>query len=244
MIRTPQNSAPGTGFDAALAESVAALRQRISRATTLAGRDVHSVTLLAVTKGQAVPRIRQAMALGLSAFGENYVDEALPKIAALAGNDLSWHFIGRLQANKTRAVAQHFSWVHGIDRLRIAARLSEQRAHDAPPLNACIQVRVADDPGKAGVAPEEVLPLARQIVALPRLNLRGLMCMLPYDSAPAVQHAAFGQLRRLLETACASGLALDTLSMGMSADMETAIAEGATIVRIGTALFGARPRVE
>jgi pyridoxal phosphate enzyme (YggS family) len=244
MIRIPQNSASGTGFDAALAESLAVLRQRISRATTLAARDVHSVTLLAVTKGQTVPRIRQAMALGLSAFGENYVDEAMPKIGALANSGASWHFIGRLQANKTRAVAQHFAWVHGIDRLRIAARLSEQRLEQAPPLNDCIQVRVADDPGKAGVAADELLPLAQQIAALPRLALRGLMCMLPYESPPAAQHAAFGQLRRLVDTAGAAGLPLDTLSMGMSADLEAAIAEGATVVRIGTALFGPRTHVE
>jgi pyridoxal phosphate enzyme (YggS family) len=244
MIRIPQNSASGTGFDAALAESLAVLRQRISRATTLAARDVHSVTLLAVTKGQTVPRIRQAMALGLSAFGENYVDEAMPKIGALANSGASWHFIGRLQANKTRVVAQHFAWVHGVDRLRIAARLSEQRPPGAPPLNVCIQVRVADDPARAGVAPDEVLPLARQIAALPHLALRGLMCMLPYASPPDVQHVAFGQMRRLVETARAALLPLDTLSMGMSADLEAAIAEGATMVRVGTALFGPRARVE
>jgi pyridoxal phosphate enzyme (YggS family) len=227
-----------------LAESLAALRQRIAHAATLAGRDVQSVTLLAATKGQTAPRIREAMALGLTAFGENYVDEALPKIGALAGSGAEWHFIGRLQANKTRAVAQHFAWVHGIDRLRIAARLSEQRLEQAPPLNVCIQVRVADDPGKAGVAADELLPLARQVAALPRLALRGLMCMLPYESPPAAQHAAFGQLRRLVDTAGAAGLPLDTLSMGMSADLEAAIAEGATVVRIGTALFGPRTHVE
>jgi pyridoxal phosphate enzyme (YggS family) len=216
----------------------------MSRAATHAGRDVRSVTLLAVSKGQAVARIRAALALGLTEFGENYVDEALPKIAALAGSGAHWHFIGRLQANKTRAVAQHFAWVHGIDRPRIAARLSAQRPYHAPPLDVCIQVRVAADPGKAGVAPEQLPALAREVAALPRLRLRGLMCMLPYGAAGDEQHAAFAALRQLAEALRAQELALDTLSMGMSADMDAAIAEGATIVRIGTALFGPRAPVE
>jgi pyridoxal phosphate enzyme (YggS family) len=216
----------------------------MSRAATHAGRDVRSVTLLAVSKGQSVARIRAALALGLTEFGENYVDEALPKIGALAGTDAHWHFIGRLQANKTRAVAQHFAWVHGIDRPRIAERLSAQRPFHAPPLDVCIQVRVAADPGKAGVAPEQLPALASRIAALPRLRLRGLMCMLPYGAASDAQHAAFAALRQLAQGLRAQGLALDTLSMGMSADLDAAIAEGATIVRIGTALFGPRAPVE
>jgi pyridoxal phosphate enzyme (YggS family) len=244
MIRIPQNSSPDAASGQQLAARLAALRQRIAQAAASSGRDVHSVTLLAVSKGQDAARIRQALELGLAEFGENYLDEALPKIEALAGSGASWHFIGRLQANKTRAVAQHFSWVHGLDRLRIAERLSAQRPQQLPPLNVCVQVRVAEDPGKGGVEPDEALALARQVALLPGLRLRGLMCMLPYDSAPADQHAAFARLRLLAQDLRGAGLSLDTLSMGMSDDMEAAIAEGATIVRIGTALFGPRTPVE
>ncbi|HWL62971.1 MAG TPA: YggS family pyridoxal phosphate-dependent enzyme [Steroidobacteraceae bacterium] len=244
MIRTPQNSAPDATSSASLATNLAGLRQRIDAAATRAGRDVHSVTLLAVSKGQSAARIREALELGLTAFGENYLDEALPKIEALAGTPATWHFIGRLQANKTRPVATHFHWVHGIDRARIAERLSAQRPHFAPPLDVCLQVRVAEDPGKAGVEPAQCLALAREVAALPRLRLRGLMCMLPFEAAPGEQHAGFARLRALADTLRAAGLPLDTLSMGMSADMDAAIAEGATIVRIGTALFGPRPHVE
>jgi pyridoxal phosphate enzyme (YggS family) len=244
MIRNPQNSPPPAASREPLAANLASLRQRIAGAATAAGRDVRSVTLLAVSKGQDVARIRQALDLGLTQFGENYVDEALPKIDALARSGASWHFIGRLQANKTRPVAQHFSWVHGVDRPRIAERLSAQRPHHAPPLDVCVQVNVAGEPGKAGVAADDVLPLARQIACLPRLRLRGLMCMLPHAAPVATQHAAFARLRHLAAGARTAGLPLDTLSMGMSADMEAAIAEGATIVRIGTALFGPRAHVE
>jgi pyridoxal phosphate enzyme (YggS family) len=239
MIRIPQNSAPENSDDR-LATRLAVVRQRIQRAAEAAGRDVRSITLLAVTKGQDVARLRAALALGLTEFGENYVAEALPKIEALAGSAITWHFIGRLQGNKTRPVAERFAWVHGVDRLRIAERLSAQRPFHAPPLNICLQVRVADDPNKAGVEPEELLPLARAMAALPRLRLRGLMCMLPYGSPQAEQHAAFARLRGHADRLRAAGFALDTLSMGMSDDMEAAIAEGATIVRIGTALFGPR----
>jgi pyridoxal phosphate enzyme (YggS family) len=220
------------------------LRRRIRQAASAAGRDVRSVTLLAVTKGHGAARIREALALGLTEFGENYVAEALPKIEALTGCAANWHFIGRLQANKTRPVAQWFSWVHGIDRLRVAERLSAQRPHHAPPLNVCLQVQVADDPHKAGVLPDACLALARQVATLPRLALRGLMCMLPYEASAPRQHAAFARLRLLGDSLRAAGLPVDTLSMGMSADMEAAIAEGATIVRIGTALFGQRAHVE
>ncbi|MFO7326239.1 MAG: YggS family pyridoxal phosphate-dependent enzyme [Pseudomonadota bacterium] len=223
-----------------LAERLEAVRQRMRRAAGSAGRDVRSVTLLAVTKGQDIARLRAALALGLTQFGENYVAEAIPKIEAVAGNGITWHFIGRLQANKTRPVAQHFDWVHGVDRLRIAERLSAQRPFHARPLNVCLQVRVADDPNKAGVEPGELLSLARAVAALPRLALRGLMCMLPYEAPEAEQHAAFARLRGHADMLREAGFALDTLSMGMSADLEAAIAEGATIVRIGTALFGPR----
>ncbi len=244
MIRTPQNSSPGAASSAELATNLAGVRQRIGEAAVRAGRDVHSVTLLAVSKGQSAARIREALELGLTAFGENYLDEALPKIEALAGTPATWHFIGRLQANKTRPVATHFHWVHGIDRARIAERLSAQRPHFAPPLDVCLQVRVAEDPGKAGVEPAQCLALAREVAALPRLSLRGLMCMLPFEAAPREQHAGFARLRELCAALRADGLPVDTLSMGMSADMEAAIAEGATIVRTGTALFGPRAHVE
>lgn len=235
MLSTPQNSLVGD-----LARRHDSVRQRIGAAAAAAHRDVRSITLLAVTKGQDVAVIRTAMALGLTQFGENYVEEALPKIEALDGSAAQWHFIGRLQANKTRAVATWFSWVHGVDRLRIAQRLSAQRSAQLPPLNVCVQVRVAEDPAKGGVEPDAVPGLLDEIHALPRLRLRGLMCMLPHEMAVEDQHRAFAVLRHLLERACHAGIALDTLSMGMSADMEAAIAEGATVVRVGTALFGPR----
>jgi pyridoxal phosphate enzyme (YggS family) len=205
-----------------------------------AGRDVSSVTLLAVSKGQDIARIRAALSLGLTEFGENYVDEALPKIHALEGSGAHWHFIGRLQANKTRPVATHFAWVHGIDRLRIAERLSAQRPFHAPALNVCVQVHIAEDPAKGGVVPAELMSLLNAIARLPRLQLRGLMCMLPYGWQAPEQHAAFARLATLARKARTAGLALDTLSMGMSGDFEAAIMEGSTLVRIGTALFGDR----
>jgi pyridoxal phosphate enzyme (YggS family) len=236
MLSNPQNSPPVEDFAARCRR----VRERIAQAAAAAGRDVQSVTLLAVTKGQDAASIRIALAAGLTQFGENYVDEALPKIHALRGSAARWHFIGRLQANKTRVVAEHFSWVHSVDRLRTAERLSAQRPADAAALNVCVQVHIANDPAKGGVAPEETLALLQAIEALPRLQLRGLMCMLPYELPVAGQHQAFASLRGLLEAGRQAGLALDTLSMGMSDDMDAAIAEGATIVRVGTALFGPR----
>jgi pyridoxal phosphate enzyme (YggS family) len=235
MLSTPQNSSLGD-----LTRTHDSVRQRICAAAAAAHRDVRSITLLAVTKGQDVAVIRAALALSLTQFGENYVEEALPKIKALHGSAAQWHFIGRLQANKTRAVASGFSWVHGVDRLRVAERLSAQRPPDLPPLNVCVQVHVADDPAKGGVARDAALPLLQAIANLPRLRLRGLMCMLPYGMPEDGQHRAFAGLRGLLESGRQAGLELDTLSMGMSADMEAAIAEGATMVRVGTALFGPR----
>jgi pyridoxal phosphate enzyme (YggS family) len=237
MLSTPQISAP----DEALAAAHAALRQRLAAAARAAGRDVRSITLLAVSKGQAASRLKHALALGLTQFGENYLDEAMPKIAALAGTAAEWHFIGRPQANKTRDIAEQFTWVHGVDRERIAQRLSAQRPHHAPPLNVCVQVNIAGEDAKSGVAPEQTLALLQAIAPLARLRLRGLMCMLPFGLAPPAQHGHFARLRALLDAANGAGLALDTLSMGMSGDMEAAVAEGATILRIGTALFGPRP---
>jgi pyridoxal phosphate enzyme (YggS family) len=236
MLSNPQNSSADLNASALLE----AVRQRIAQASAAARRDVHSITLLAVTKGQDAARIRAAMALGLDQFGENYVGEALGKIEALRDAAVTWHFIGRLQANKTRAVAENFAWVHSVDRLRTAERLDAQRPQQLPALNVCVQVDIANDPDKAGVAPDATLPLLQAISSLPRLRLRGLMCMLPYDFDSIAQHAAFARLRRLVEQARQAGLPLDTLSMGMSGDMDAAIAEGATIVRVGTALFGPR----
>jgi PLP dependent protein len=236
MLSGPQNSAS----DNAIAHRLAALRQRIATAAQAAGRDVRSITLLAVTKGQSPQRLRAALALGLSAFGENYLPEALPKIQALRDAAPEWHFIGRLQANKTRPVAEHFSWVHSVDRLKVAERLSVQRKREAPPLNLCIQVSVSGEAGKGGVAPGEAMALLRAAAALPRLRVRGLMCMLPFGADPAQQRADFGRARELFDSARAQGLELDTLSMGMSADLEQAVLAGSTMLRIGTALFGER----
>jgi pyridoxal phosphate enzyme (YggS family) len=237
MLSTPQNSAS----DEALAAGLAALRQRLAIVAQASGRDVRSITLLAVSKGQAVSRLRAALALGLTQFGENYLEEALAKIHALAGTPAEWHFIGRLQANKTRDVAEKFAWVHGVDRERIAQRLSAQRPVHAPPLNVCVQINIAAEQSKAGVPPADALPLLHAVAALPGLRLRGLMCMLPFDLSAAEQHRLFGAMRALRETANSAGLGMDTLSMGMSGDYEAALAEGATLLRIGTALFGPRP---
>jgi pyridoxal phosphate enzyme (YggS family) len=235
MLSNPQNSPPVDDFAARLRN----VRERIAQVAAAAGRDVRSITLLAVTKGQDVAGIRTAMTAGITQFGENYVDEALPKIQAL-GPAAQWHFIGRLQANKTRVVAGNFSWVHSVDRLRTAERLAAQRPPQLPALNVCVQVHIADDPAKGGVAPAATLQLLQAVSRLPRLQLRGLMCMLPYDTPAAGQHRQFAALRALLDAGRQAGLTLDTLSMGMSADMDAAITEGATIVRVGTALFGPR----
>jgi pyridoxal phosphate enzyme (YggS family) len=236
MLSTPQNSSPATDLPVHLAQ----VRARVASAAARAGRDVRSITILPVSKGQSAATLRAASAAGLAAFGENYVDEALPKIHALRDLAPVWHFIGRPQANKTRPLAENFDWIHGIDRLRIAERLSAQRAFHAPPLNVCVQVNVMAETTKGGVTPEELPALLDAMTTLPRLRLRGLMCMLPFDIDEPAQRAGFAQLHGLLEAANARGHALDTLSMGMSGDFEAAIHEGATLLRIGTALFGAR----
>ena len=230
MLRCSQN----------LPERVGAIRARIAAAASSAGRNVDSVTLVAVTKAHPAQIVRSAAALGLSDFGESYLAEASGKLEALADLPLSWHFIGRLQANKTREVAERFAWVHGIDRIRIAERLAAQRPYHSPPLNVCIQVNLGDEPSKGGVAVEEAPTLVCAVSALPRLVLRGLMCIPPRESDPARQRGWFTQLRNLEARLNEGGARLDTLSMGMSEDFEAAILEGATMVRIGTALFGPR----
>lgn len=216
-------------------------RKRIASAATQWGRLCDSVGLVAISKGHPASALRVLAGFGQRDFGENYLQEALPKLQELADCKLTWHFTGQLQGNKTRAVAEHFDWVHTLDRERIAVRLNDQRPHYAAPLNICVQVRLADEPGKGGVSPEQVLTLAQSVAALPKLKLRGLMCIPPPRDSFEEQRALFEQVaacqRRLRE----AGLEVDTLSMGMSADLEAAVAAGATWVRIGTALFGARP---
>lgn len=225
-----------------LPERIHDTRTRIAAAAARCGRSVDSITLLAVSKGQPAQTVAAAAAAGLTEFGESYLQEALAKQDALAAaTALQWHFIGRLQANKTRPVAERFAWVHGVDRLRIAQRLSEQRPYHAAPLNVCLQVNIAAEQSKGGAAPEEVPELVRSMATLPRLKLRGLMCIPPEESDPERQRMWFAKLRRLQEALNTQGAGLDTLSMGMSADLEAAVLEGSTCVRIGTALFGPRP---
>jgi len=225
---------------------LATVRQRIAQAAQSAGRDPQSVSLLAVSKTFPAQDVAQLAALGQTAFGENYVQEALDKIAALRADwpALQWHFIGPLQSNKTRDVATQFDWVHSIDRLKLAQRLSDQRPLHLPPLQVCIQVNVDFEATKSGVSPEDVGALAAAVAALPKLRLRGLMCIPAPREGLDAQRAPFARLRALRDAIAAEhGLALDTLSMGMSADLEAAILEGATMVRVGSAIFGARAAV-
>jgi PLP dependent protein len=218
------------------------LRQRIGDACTLAERPVQSVTLLAVSKTFGADAVRHAHAAGQRAFGENYVQEALAKIDALVDlrPALEWHLIGPLQSNKTREVAEAFDWVHTVDRLKIAQRLSDQRPSHLPPLQVCVQVNVSGEASKAGVLPADTAALAQAVAALPRLRLRGLMSIPEPAEGLDAQRLPHRHLRELFDALRSQGLALDTLSMGMSADLEAAIAEGSTMVRIGSALFGAR----
>lgn len=223
-----------------VARNIALVRERIGSAARACGRNPDEITLLAVSKGQPAPRISAALEAGQSAFGENYLQEALEKMPAFRNRNVVWHFIGALQANKTRSVAENFAWVQTVDRERIARRLSEQRPADLPPLNVCIEVRLSNEPSKHGALPADVPALAASIATLPRLRLRGLMTIPAPASDRNAQRLPFRQLRELHDRLCAAGHALDTLSMGMSDDLEAAIAEGATMVRIGTAIFGPR----
>jgi PLP dependent protein len=225
-----------------IAQHLDEVRQRIAAIAASAGRDAASVRLLAVSKTFPASDVRAAFDAGQRAFGENYVRESVAKIAELGDlrGEIEWHFIGPLQSNKTKVVAENFDWVHSIDRLKIAERLSDQRAEDAAPLNVCLQVNVSGEASKSGVAPEEALTLARAIAALPRLTLRGLMAIPEPAATLDEQRAPHRRLRELLDALRADGLELDTLSMGMSADLEAAVLEGSTMVRIGTAIFGAR----
>lgn len=238
-----------------LAQRLAALHQRMAAACARAGRASDAVTLLAVSKAQPLAALAEARRAGVRDFAENYLQEALPKIAALPRDGLRWHFIGPLQSNKTADVAAHFDWVHGIDREKIARRLSDQRPAGLPPLNVCVQVNISGEASKSGVAPADAAALCRAVAALPRLRLRGLMTIpapvekrgqSPFLAEKGDAHLfsnprePYRRLRALLESLTRDGLELDTLSAGMSDDFEAAIAEGSTMIRIGTALFGER----
>ena len=216
------------------------VRARIAAACLAAGRDPQAVRLLAVSKTFGPDAVAEAHAAGQTAFGENYIQEAVEKMAVLSHLPLEWHCIGPIQSNKTRLVAQHFAWAHTVDRLKIAQRLSEQRPPELPPLQVCIQVNVDGGPTKSGVVPAEALALARELAALPRLRLRGLMCI--PEPAPdfVAARAVFMRAKALFDQINSEGLALDTLSMGMTADLEAAIDAGSTLVRVGTAIFGGR----
>ena len=220
-----------------IAENIAKVGERIRAAAQASGRDLDHIGLLAVSKTKPAAAVREAYAAGIRDFGENYLQEALEKQAELSELPLIWHFIGPIQSNKTKPIAEHFAWVHSVDRLKIAQRLSEQRPADLPLLNICLQVNVSAEDSKSGCAPAELAALAEAVSQLPNLRLRGLMAIPEPTDDVTAQRAAFARLRELRD---GLPLPLDTLSMGMSHDLDAAIAEGATWVRIGTALFGAR----
>jgi PLP dependent protein len=228
----------------AIAAALQACQNRIARACNEAGRDENCARLVAVSKTFPATMIREAYAAGQHIFGESYLQEALPKLEQLADLPLEWHFIGPIQSNKTRQIAAHFDWVHSIAREKVAQRLSEQRPSQMPPLNVCIQVNVSGEASKSGVAPESALALAHATATLPNLRVRGFMAIPEPSHDVTLQRNRFRSVAELLQAAQASGLALDTLSMGMSADLEIAIHAGATLVRAGTAIFGMRPVIE
>jgi pyridoxal phosphate enzyme (YggS family) len=224
----------------AILSNLQATREAIIQATRNAQREANAVSLLAVSKTFSAQAVREAYQAGQCAFGENYVQEALDKMALLQDLPLVWHFIGPIQSNKTRLIAENFAWVHGVDRLKIAQRLSEQRPVYLPPLNICLQVNVSGEASKSGIAPEAVLTLAHEVATLPNLRLRGLMAIPAPALAGEIQPAPFVKMRQLLQALNQQDMALDTLSMGMSHDFPVAIQEGATMVRVGTAIFGSR----
>ncbi|MDH5446281.1 MAG: YggS family pyridoxal phosphate-dependent enzyme [Gammaproteobacteria bacterium] len=223
-----------------LTERLNQIRAQITKAEGTYARAANSVTLLAVSKTRPIEDIEQAYAAGQRDFGENYLQDALPKIQAFTDKDIIWHYIGPMQSNKTRPIAEHFQWVHSVDRLKIAQRLSEQRPDDLPPLNICLQVNISEDPAKAGVSASEAAEIAEALSQLPRIRLRGLMTIPVYNDNFEQQRIPFHKLRECYEAIKSNGIELDTLSMGMTGDMQAAIAEGATLVRIGTAIFGER----
>jgi pyridoxal phosphate enzyme (YggS family) len=224
----------------AILSNLQAVRLAIAQAAKMAGRDPAEVRLLAVSKTFTADAVREAYGSGQIAFGENYVQEALQKIESLHELPLEWHFIGPIQSNKTRAIAENFAWVHSVDRLKIAERLSAQRPSHLPPLNLCLQVNGSGEETKSGVAPEEAIQLAKDVARLPRIKLRGLMSIPAPVDDELEQRLAFHQMRQLLQELNKQGLPLDTLSMGMSHDFAAAIKEGSTLVRVGSAIFGTR----
>jgi pyridoxal phosphate enzyme (YggS family) len=224
----------------AILSNMQAVRTAIAQAATLAKRDAAQIKLLAVSKTVAANVIRAAFEHGQQAFGENYVQEALDKMSELRNLAIEWHFIGPIQSNKTRLIAENFSWVHSVDRLKIAERLSSQRPALLPALNICLQINVSGEDSKGGVPPDEALALAKSIAVLPQLKLRGLMALPAPAEGIEKQRVPFAVMRELLVSLNQAGINLDTLSMGMSHDMTAAIVEGATIVRVGTAIFGSR----
>ena len=223
-----------------ISTNLQAVKRRIIAACSAASRDPAGITLLAVGKSFPAGALRAAHAAGQSRFGESYVQEALPKQAALADLDLEWHFIGPLQSNKTRPVAEHFAWVHSVERLKVAERLAAQRPAGLPPLNVCVQVNVSGEASKSGCAPDAAPDLCRAVAQLPNLRLRGLMAIPEPTAESALARRQFDVLRELRDRLNREGLTLDTLSMGMSHDLEDAIMAGATLVRVGTAIFGER----
>ena len=240
---TPPAAAPagdGRSIMTTIASNLQGVRGRIAKACAEAGRDVNEVTLLAVSKTFGPDAVRQAHNAGQAAFGENYIQEAVEKIGLLGDLPLEWHCIGPIQSNKTRLVAAHFAWAHTVDRLKIAERLSEQRPPELPPLQVCIQVNIDGGASKSGIAPVEVAALARKVAALPRLRLRGLMTIPEPAGDFEAQLAVHRKARQLFDALRDEGVALDTLSMGMTADLEAAIHAGSTMVRVGTAIFGGR----
>jgi pyridoxal phosphate enzyme (YggS family) len=224
-----------------IATRLQAVRNRIAAAAHAAGRPAGDIQLIAVSKTFPPGAIADAFAVGQTAFGESYLQEAIPKIAALPDSAYEWHYIGPIQSNKTKQIAELFDWAHGIDRLKVAERLSTARPEGARPLDICIQVNISGELSKSGVPPQEVLSLARAVHGLPGIRLRGLMGIPEPDSNASLMRARFRQIRELRDDIIAAGIAMDTLSMGMSDDLEAAIAEGATMVRVGRAIFGDRP---
>lgn len=241
MLYWPRNKAfPYWCYMTSISANLQAVRQRVAMAADAAGRNADEIRLLAVSKTWSAADVREAANAGQVAFGESYVQEAVDKIDALSDLPLEWHFIGPLQSNKTRPIATHFDWVHSVGRLKIAERLSAQRPDALAPLMVCVQVNVSGESSKSGVSPDETLTLVQAIAGLPKLRVRGLMCIPEPDPDDRVSRARFRVLRELRDDLNARGFALDTLSMGMSDDLEGAIAEGSTIVRVGTAIFGTR----
>ena len=222
-----------------IADRLVHVRSRITQAAHAAGRDPANIKLLAVSKTHSIAELETALAAGQTAFGESYLQDALPKIEHI-GDQAEWHYIGPIQSNKTRQIAVHFNWVHSVDRIKIAQRLSEQRPRELPPLNICLQVNTSGEAAKAGIPPADTQALAEAVSKLPHLRLRGLMTIPAQDQDPVRQRQPFRQLRSLFEQLNAGDFNLDTLSMGMSDDLEAAIAEGTTLVRVGTAIFGPR----